>query len=421
MVAGPRTVRVLAENLDSSGLLHATAVEVGGLTVVTEVPTAMKISATNGTPQNALVGAAFAMALKATVLDQSGNPLGGVHVTFAAPSSGASGTFTGGQTSVMETTGSNGVATAPAFVANATAGSYTVTASVAGVSTPAAFHLTNVASGVATIQFVGAGFRANATDPMASIVLTRSGNLSATVAVVLSSPGGTDVAPLNETITFGPNITSITVQVPIDNDGKPDETDASIPLSLSSPSAGASLGATTTANLLVHDNNPLPPPVTVSLQLVPVRVTTGKGKHAKTKTETGLQLTFSGAINGAGNLAAYHVFAGRTRRGVTTFKTPVPLSSVNFNPMALTATLTPKSPLNLSLPEQLQITAALLTDNYGRQLDGKHDGIPGTNFVGTFSRKGIQMAQVFGNPELRVLSASAVDALFVEAPSEKRG
>jgi hypothetical protein len=168
--------------------------------------------------------------------------------------------------------------------------------------------------------------------------------------------------------------------------------------------------------LVVHDNNPLPAPVTVSLKLVPVKMTTGKGKKAKTTTRTGLQLTFSGAINGAGNLAAYHLFTGKTRKGVTTFNKPVPLSSVVYNAMARTAILATKSKLNLSQPEQLQVTASQLTDAFGRPLDGNHSGQPGSNFVATFSGKGIQIAQARGESALGTLSAAAVDALFVEGP-----
>ena len=65
-------------------------------------------------------------------------------MTFTAPSSGASGTFSGSST---VTTNSSGVATAPTFTANSTAGTYTVTASVAGVATPASFSLTNTSVG----------------------------------------------------------------------------------------------------------------------------------------------------------------------------------------------------------------------------------------------------------------------------------
>ena len=99
------------------------------------------ITATAGTPQSAMINTAFANALQATVKDGSGNPLSGVMVTFAAPASGASGSFTG---STAVATGSNGVAVAPTFTANSVAGSYTVTASVSGVATPASFSLTNI-------------------------------------------------------------------------------------------------------------------------------------------------------------------------------------------------------------------------------------------------------------------------------------
>ena len=76
-------------------------------------------------------------------------------VTFAAPSGAAGGTFSGGRATVTETTDSSGVATAPTFAANANAGSYTVTASVAGVSMSALFNLTNTAPVPAGIQFAG--------------------------------------------------------------------------------------------------------------------------------------------------------------------------------------------------------------------------------------------------------------------------
>jgi hypothetical protein len=360
-------------------------------------PVATTVESTAGTPQSATAGRAFAP-LVATVLDQNGNPLGGVSVTFAAPSTGAGGAFAGGLATATVTTGADGVATAPTFVANGVAGGYVVTASVAGLSTPASFHLNNTAAATATVQFASAQFSASATDGSATIVLTRTGNFSAGVTVVLSSPGGPDVAALQETVTVGPDVTSVPVSIPIQNDGKPNQPDVVIPLALSSASAGAALGAVTSAGLVVHDNNPLPAPVTVSLQLVPVNVATGGHRAMRTTAKTGLQLTFSGAINGAGNVAAYHLFSGTTRRHVTTFSKAVALASVQYNPSALTATLVPRSKLALTKPEQLQLTAALLTDAFGRALDGKHNGQPGSNFVANFSKKGIQIERARSAP-----------------------
>jgi hypothetical protein len=148
---------------------------------------AFSISATAGTPQSAPIGSVFATALKSTVVDSFNNPVNGVVVTFAAPGSGASGTFAGGVNTA--TTNSSGVATAPAFTANATTGGYTVGASVAGVSTPANFSLTNAPGAPASITatagtgqatLVGAAFatllkatvKDAASNPMAGISVT---------------------------------------------------------------------------------------------------------------------------------------------------------------------------------------------------------------------------------------------------------
>jgi len=75
------------------------------------------------------------------VKDEDGNPVSGVTVTFTPPDRGASGTFAGGVHTA--TTNASGVATSAVFAANATAGSYTITARVAGVSKQTDFTLTN--------------------------------------------------------------------------------------------------------------------------------------------------------------------------------------------------------------------------------------------------------------------------------------
>ncbi len=107
------------------------------------------ITATSGTPQSTAINTAFATNLQAIVKDAGNNPLSGVTVTFAAPGSGASGSFAGGV--VTATTNASGIATAAVFTANGTAGSYSVTASVSGVSTPATFALTNTVGAPASI------------------------------------------------------------------------------------------------------------------------------------------------------------------------------------------------------------------------------------------------------------------------------
>jgi hypothetical protein len=102
------------------------------------------IVATTGTPQSTVISTPFASNLAATVLDNYSNPISGVQVTFSAPTTSASGTFSNGLTTEVDVTNASGVATATVFTANGrTGGPYTVTASAAGVSSPANFFLIN--------------------------------------------------------------------------------------------------------------------------------------------------------------------------------------------------------------------------------------------------------------------------------------
>ena len=106
------------------------------------VETNYAISATAGTPQSTDVNTAFATAMEVTVTE-SGSPQIGVSVTFTAPGSGASGTFTGGSTTAVVSTNSSGVATAPTFTANSIGGTYNVIASIGTGLPTATFALTN--------------------------------------------------------------------------------------------------------------------------------------------------------------------------------------------------------------------------------------------------------------------------------------
>ena len=105
---------------------------------------AVSVTAVNGAYQSVATKKAFAAPLEAQVKDQYGNPVAGVTVTFAAPSTGASGLFKKTST-VSAVTAANGIATAPAFTAGKTAGNFTVMASI-GVGSPAAFNLTNLST-----------------------------------------------------------------------------------------------------------------------------------------------------------------------------------------------------------------------------------------------------------------------------------
>lgn len=105
----------------------------------------------SGMPQSLFKGATSSTPLKTWVLDETGNSMQGVTVTFTAPSTGAGSTFVNTNTNTATAvTDSYGVATAPAFKANNTAGSYMIAARVNGISASANFQITNFVTPVKT-------------------------------------------------------------------------------------------------------------------------------------------------------------------------------------------------------------------------------------------------------------------------------
>ncbi|HEX4489497.1 MAG TPA: kelch repeat-containing protein [Terriglobales bacterium] len=174
---GSGTAPILCTANATSGSYAVTAKVAGVATAATFAltntsanPVAASIAAYGGTPQSATVSTVFASPLSAIVRDSSGNPVSGTVVTFAAPASGASGSFAGGV--ITATSNASGIAISAAFTANATAGSYTVTAAIAGVTNKAGFAMTNTAK---------------VTMP-ASIVVTSGTPQSATVSTAFANP-----------------------------------------------------------------------------------------------------------------------------------------------------------------------------------------------------------------------------------------
>jgi hypothetical protein len=126
-----------------------------------------------GTPQSATVNTAYATAFQVKVTDLSGNPVAGISVTFQAPGSGASGSFASSATVLTD---SSGLATAPTFTANGTAGSFSVTAFLTDIGglPPVTFHLTNVAAHSA-LRMAGAGSRPPGTSLSSTLELMEAG------------------------------------------------------------------------------------------------------------------------------------------------------------------------------------------------------------------------------------------------------
>jgi alpha-tubulin suppressor-like RCC1 family protein len=126
------------------GLSNVAAIAGGGYHSLALPQSADRIQAVPPVSETVMAGTT-ASPPRVQVFDAYGHPVSGAVVRFVAPGSGAGGTFAGGATAALATTDIIGIAIAPALTANTTAGSYSLTASVAGIATPVTFTLTNTA------------------------------------------------------------------------------------------------------------------------------------------------------------------------------------------------------------------------------------------------------------------------------------
>jgi len=149
--------------------------------------------------QTALVDSAFAMPLTVTVSDPFGQPVSGLTVDFAAPSSGAGATLSAG--SVV--TNASGQASVTA-TANSTSGTYTVTATAHAFS--AGFSLTNTALSALTLSpasVVGGNSDANNT-----ITLTSPAPPSGATIALSSSNAAVAAPPTSVTVAGGQTVSA---------------------------------------------------------------------------------------------------------------------------------------------------------------------------------------------------------------------
>jgi hypothetical protein len=98
-----------------------------------------------GTNQSAPTAGIYHIRFSVYVMDGMGSPVAGKAVTFTAPASGASGTFTNTHTRIATVlTNGSGFAVAPAFTVNTVPGSYNLSATTTGVPGSVTFALTNL-------------------------------------------------------------------------------------------------------------------------------------------------------------------------------------------------------------------------------------------------------------------------------------
>jgi len=158
-----------------------------------------------GTPQNTPAGSAFGTLLQTLVTDGNGNPVADVPVSFAAPSSGPTGTF-----NALATVPTNelGIATAPALAANHQTGSFVITAAVAGLVAPADFDLTNTLIPTAISVKAGSGQKATVNTafaaPLEVAIVNAAGQPVSGISVDFETPG----SPASGTFAAGAVVTN---------------------------------------------------------------------------------------------------------------------------------------------------------------------------------------------------------------------
>ncbi len=148
----------------------------------------------SGNNQLTSTGTAFANPLAVLVADSNGTPVPNTTVSFAAiPSAGGASAGLGTGTA---TTNASGIATLAA-TANSTPGTYAVNATVSGVSSPAAFALTNVGP-PASITYVNGG---NSADPQVAPI---NAQYAAPLAAVVRDAAGNPIPGVTVTYTAVP-------------------------------------------------------------------------------------------------------------------------------------------------------------------------------------------------------------------------
>jgi hypothetical protein len=117
-----------------------------------------------------------------------------------------------------------------------------------------------------TIELAALDYEVSEGDLVAILTVRRTGDLSGSSRVYFTTVNGTALAPslqvkgadyttTSGTLVFRPRQNTTTIRVPIrdDNGVEPDET---FRVELSNPSAGVVLGSNTSAEVVIHDNDP---------------------------------------------------------------------------------------------------------------------------------------------------------------------
>jgi Calx-beta domain len=234
---------------------------------------------------------------------------------------------------------------------------------------------------VAVLQLSQPTYTVDESSGLATITVTRTGGLSEPVAVFLSTGGGTatanqDYTLVNHVVMFGPGQATATVDIPINNDQEI-ESSETFGVSLTAPSNGAVLGATSSAVVTIaNDDRDLSSPLVTDLRL-------GSAGNATTSVVLG----FSEALSTASvaDLSHYSLVSfGRDGVLGTTDDRLIPIASAAFDAASNSVALSLTSGVPNGQFASLMVGG--LTDLSGNVMDGDANGLPGGNYAATFGR-----------------------------------
>lgn len=232
------------------------------------------VAATSGSGQSTTLSTAFGNPLVVTVKDAAGVVISGASVTFTAPASGASGTFSNSTATITSNTNASGQLS-ESFAANGTAGGpYTVTATSNSIATSPGFSLTNTVTAVSP-PTIGISFSAGAAALGETVGLSfaiqnpNAGSTLTGLAFTDSLPAGLAVSNTpGVTNTCGGTVTSVAGSSSISLSGGTLASGGSCALSLNLQATSLGTKNNTTGLISANESGPGSPSNTASLDVV---------------------------------------------------------------------------------------------------------------------------------------------------------
>lgn len=186
-----------------------------------------------------------------------------------------------------------------------------------------------------TLRFTQNNYPTSEGAGTATITVTRTGNLRSSVSVNYatgngSAIAGSDYTSTADTLNFGDGEDTKTFDVSITDDSDPNEPDETVNLTLSMPSAGATLGSPSTATLTISDNDVALPVVTVAATDNSASEPSDPGVFTLTRSgSTAVALDVGYGMSGsAGNGTDYQSLSGSV-----TIPAGSPTTTVTLNPI----------------------------------------------------------------------------------------